>query len=55
MPFGLEVEKVLAQFFGTDLVGGLAVVLGQVADAGQVGLLGPGQDREQTQVVGEAD
>jgi hypothetical protein len=53
--FGLEVEKVVAQFFGGDLVGGLAVVLGEVADAGEVSLLGAGEHRQEPQVGGEAD
>ena len=30
-------------------------VLGELADAGEVGLLCPGQEGEEAQVVGEAD
>jgi hypothetical protein len=54
-PFGLEVEEVLAQFLGGGLLRGLVEVLGELADAGQVGLLGPRQQGQQAQVVGEAD
>ena len=43
--FGLEVEEVLAQFLGGDLLGGAVEVLAELADAGQVGLLGAGQQR----------
>lgn len=55
----------MAQFLQGDLLGGFVEVLGQLPGAGQVGLLGAGQQREQTQVaclprprrsqVGEAD
>ena len=53
--FGLEVEEVLAEFLGGGLLGGLVEMLGELADAGEVGLLGAGEDREQAQVLGEAD
>ena len=52
---GLEVEEVLAQLLGHDLLGGFVEVLCELADAGEVGLLGAGQEGEQAQVVGEAD
>ena len=53
--FGLEMEEVLTQFLGRGLLGGFVEVLGEVADAGEVGLLGAGEHREQAQVVGETD
>ena len=48
-------EEVLAQFPGGDLLGSFVEVPGELADAGQAGLLGAGEDREQAQVLGEAD
>ena len=54
-PLGLEVEELLAQFLGGGLFGGFVEVLTQLADAGEVRLLGPGQEGEEAQVVGEAD
>lgn len=48
-------EEVLAQFLGRDLLGSFEEVLGEVADAGEVGLLGAGQQGEQAQVVCPAD
>jgi len=35
-----EVKKVLAQFFVADALGGLAIVLGQLAHGSRVGFLG---------------
>jgi hypothetical protein len=52
--FGLEVKEVLAEFLGRDEVGGLGVMLTELADAGPVRLLGTGQEREEAQVLGEA-
>jgi len=49
------VDEVLTEFLGRDLLGGFVEVLAQLPDAGQVGLLGAGEHREQTQVVGETD
>jgi len=54
-PLSLEVEEVLAQLLGVDLLGGFVEVLGELSDAGEVGLLCPGQEGEEAQVVGEAD
>jgi hypothetical protein len=51
----LEVEEVLAQFLGGGLFGGLVEVLTQLADAGQVGMLGAGQQGQKPQVVGATD
>jgi hypothetical protein len=53
--FGLEVEEVLAEFLGRGLLGGLVEVLGEVADAGEVGLLSTRQQGQEAQVVGETD
>jgi hypothetical protein len=55
VPLGLEVEEVLAQFLGAGLFGGFVEVLTQLADAGQVSLLGTGEQRQELQVVGETD
>jgi hypothetical protein len=52
--FGFEVEEVLAELLGRDEVGGLGVMLTELADAGPVRLLGAGQEREEAQVLGEA-
>ena len=52
---GVEVEEVLAQLLGVDLLGGFVEVLGELSDAGEVGLLCPGQEGEEAQVVGETD
>jgi len=68
---GMDVDEELGTtgnplaLIGRDLLGGFVEVLAQLPDAGQVGLLGAGQQREQTQVaclpkprrrqVGEAD
>jgi hypothetical protein len=48
-------EEVLAQFLRRGLLGGFVEVLTQVADAGEVGLLGARQQGQEPQVVGEAD
>jgi hypothetical protein len=50
-----EVEEVLAQFLGGDLLGSLVEVLGEVANTGQVADLGARLEREEPQVLGEAD
>jgi hypothetical protein len=50
---GLEVNEVLAKLLGAELIGGTIEVLAQLADAGVVGLLGAGTDRQELQVVGE--
>ena len=47
-------EEVLTELFGADLVRGLAAVLGELADAGQVTGLAPGLQGQQAQVFGEA-
>ena len=39
---GFEVDEVLTEFLGRDLLGGFVEVLAQLPDAGQVGLLGAG-------------
>jgi len=41
-PFGLEIDEILTEIFGADLIGGAVKVLGQVADAGPVTLLAAG-------------
>ena len=51
---GLEVEEVLPEVLGAEVFGGAPEVLAQLAHAGQVGLLGAGQEREETEVFGEA-
>lgn len=52
---GFEVEEVLAQLLGRDLLGGFVEVLGELADASEVGLLATRQQGQEAQVVGEAD
>jgi hypothetical protein len=53
-PFGLEIDEILTELFGADLIGGALKVLGQVTDAGPVTLLAAGQEWQQGQVLGEA-
>jgi hypothetical protein len=53
-PFGLEIDEILPELFGADLIGGAVKVLGQVTDAGPVALLAAGQEWQQGQVLGEA-
>ena len=53
-PFGLEIDEILTEFLGADLIGGAVEVLGQLADAVPVALLAAGQERQQGQVFGEA-
>ena len=50
---GLEMEEVLAELFGADLIGGAVEELTELADAGVVSLFGAGTDGQQRQVVGE--
>lgn len=50
---GLEMNEVLAELLGTDLIGRTIEVLAQLPDTGEVGLLGAGPDGQQLQVVGE--
>jgi hypothetical protein len=52
---GLEVEEVLAQLLRGGLLGGLVEVLPELADAGQVSLLGARQQGQEAQVLGETD
>jgi hypothetical protein len=49
---GFEVEEVLAQFLGGDLLGSFVEVLTELADTGEVGLLGAGQQGQEAQVFG---
>lgn len=49
----LEVNEVLAEFFGGDQVGGFAVELRELADAGEVGLFGARTDGQELEIVGE--
>lgn len=50
---GLEVNAILADFLRGDLVGGFAVMLAELAEAGEVGLFGAGADGEQFEIIGE--
>jgi hypothetical protein len=50
---GLEVDAVLADFFGRDQLRRAVVVLAELADTGVISLLGAGLDGQQLQVVGE--
>ena len=53
-PLGLEVDEILTELFGADLIGGAVKVFGQVAHAGPVTLLAAGLERQQGQIFGEA-
>jgi hypothetical protein len=48
-----EMNEVLAEVFGAELVGRLVVILSDLANTGVVSLLGPPTDRQQLEVVGE--
>ena len=50
---GLEVDAILAELLGGDEIGGFAVELAQLAQAGEVGLLGAGADGQEFEVIGE--
>ena len=50
---GFEMEAILAELLGGDQIGGFGIKLGELAEAGAVGLLGARGDGEQRQVVGE--
>jgi hypothetical protein len=49
----LEVDEVLPEVFGIEAVGGLAVELAELADAGVIGLGRAGAQRQELEVVGE--
>jgi hypothetical protein len=51
----LEEDEILAELLGRDFFGGFAEVLGELADAVPVGLLGARTDRQELKVVGEGD
>jgi ribose/xylose/arabinose/galactoside ABC-type transport system permease subunit len=48
------VQEILAKLLGTELLGGTIEVLGELADAGPVRLLGAGLEGQQAEVIGEA-
>ena len=50
---GLEMNAILAELLGRDEVGGFAIELAQLADAGEVGPLGAGADGQEGEVIGE--
>jgi len=50
---GLELDAVLAELLGGDEVWGFGIELGELAEAGEVGLLGARGDGEKREVVGE--
>jgi hypothetical protein len=50
---GLEMDAILAELLGGDEVGGFAVKLAQLAQAGEVGLFGAGADGQEFEVIGE--
>src|ERR1039457_132238 len=52
-PLGLEIDEILAKFFGADQVGRAVKVLGQLTHASPVTLLAAGLERQQCQVVGK--
>ena len=50
---GLEMNAILAEVFGREQVGGFAVELAELADAGKIGLLGARADGQELQIIGE--
>jgi len=48
-----EVDEILAQLFDGDFLGRLAVMLGKLAEAGEIGLLGAGADGQEFQIIGK--
>ena len=51
--FGLEMDAILAELLSGDLVGGFAVELAELADAGKVGGFGARADGQESEVIGE--
>jgi hypothetical protein len=51
---GLEMEEILAELLGTELIGRTDEMFAELADTGPVSLLGAGLEREEAEVVGEA-
>ena len=52
-PFGLEMDAILAELLGRDEVGGFAVELAELADAGRIGCFGARRDGQESQIIGE--
>ena len=50
---GLEMDAILADVLGREPIGGLAVKLAELPDAGVIGLLGAWADGQELQVIGE--
>ena len=50
---GLEVDEVLAELLGRDLVGGEVEMFAELTDTGEVGLFGAGTDGQELQIRGE--
>jgi hypothetical protein len=50
---GLEMDAVLAELLGGDELGGFGTKLGELAEAGEIGLFGARGDGEEGEVVGE--
>ncbi len=50
---GLEMDAILADVFGREPVGGWAVELTELAEAGVIGPFGAGTDGQELQVIGE--
>jgi len=50
---GLEMDEVLAELLGGDLVGGNVEMLAELADAGEVSLFSAGTDGQELQILGE--
>jgi hypothetical protein len=53
-PLGLEIDEILTEFFGGDLIGRAAKVFGELAHASPIALLATGLERQQGQILGEA-
>lgn len=50
---GLQMDAILANILGAELVGGFAVKLTELTDAGVISLFGAGADGQKLQVIGE--
>jgi hypothetical protein len=46
-------DAILAEVFGREQVGGFAVMLAELPDAGVIGLFSAGADWQELQVIGE--
>jgi len=50
---GLEMNAILAELLGGDELGGFGIKLGELAEAGEIGLFGARADGLKSQIIGE--